>query len=348
LTFLAAVMASAWFGGFASAAFAMVLSALLIDFYFIPPLHSFTLNAADLGTIGFFAVEALTVAYCIDYLRRNERKLRQVNVDLEQEVGRQALELSEREEKLRGLMYQLAITEERERRELSVELHDYLAQLLALARMKMKQAQQFVLRSRADAYCRIVEAEDLLHKSIDYVRTLMAELYPTQLQDLGLPGAVRWLAAQMPRHGLDIELSLTSESLPLSSDQALVLYQSVRELLMNIVKHAQVSRAVVTLESDSECIFITVKDQGRGFDPSALTARTDGRHFGLHSVHERINAMGGTFILNSTVGKGTTIKLTLPYHHYSESEVLRAASSMQQDRVKAVPTAPQNQQSLPS
>ena len=73
LTFLAAVMVTAWYGGFPPAVFVTVLSAIVIDFYFIPPLYSFNLKPFDLGTFGFFAVEAMTMAYCIDYLQRTRR-----------------------------------------------------------------------------------------------------------------------------------------------------------------------------------------------------------------------------------------------------------------------------------
>lgn len=193
----------------------------------------------------------------------------------------------------------------------------------------------------------IAETDDLLRKSVDYVRTLMAELYPTELHELGLPAALRWLAEQMPRHGLAVELSITSEALPLTSDRVLLLYQSVRELLMNIVKHANVSRTFVALEVHSECLLLTVQDHGRGFDSSTVPPTIPGQHFGLQNVRERISAMGGTFVLYSTVGKGTSITLTVPLRPLSESQVLRAASAFPQDRVKATSGEPPNQQSLP-
>jgi len=347
LTFLAAIMVTAWYGGFPSALFAVVLSGFIINYYFIPPLYDFRVKPADLGTISFFALEAIIMAYCIDYLRQNEHGLRQANLDLEHQVSNKHQELSEKEEKLRGLMYQLAVTEERERRQLAAELHDYLAQLLSLARMKIKQAQQQVFRSVTESNRYIEDTDELLRKSVDYVRTLMAELYPTELHELGLPAALRWLAGQMPRHGLAVELSVSSEALPLTSDMALLLYQSVRELLMNIVKHANVSRAFVTLEVESACLFLTVQDHGIGFDSSTLPPTIPGQHFGLQSVRERIFTMGGTFALDSNFGKGTTITLTLPLQPLSESQILRAASSFPQERVRAKPAGPPNQQSLP-
>jgi signal transduction histidine kinase len=92
-------------------------------------------------------------------------------------------QLTEEEEKVRGLMRQLAVTTEHERGQLAGQLHDYLAQLLTLARMKIKQAQQCLYRSVEDSNRYIGETDALLRQSVEYVRTFMAELYPVQLHD---------------------------------------------------------------------------------------------------------------------------------------------------------------------
>jgi signal transduction histidine kinase len=167
-------MVTAWYGRLPSAVFAALLSAVVIDFYFIPPLYSLHVKLADLGTLGFFVLEAILMAYCVDYLRENEQRLRRANLDLELQVSRSHQQLSDKEKNLQSLLSQLAVTEERERRQLAAELHDYLAQLLTLARMKAKQAQQVVHRSVGEANRYITETDDLLRKSVEYVRTLMA------------------------------------------------------------------------------------------------------------------------------------------------------------------------------
>ena len=158
--FLAAVMVTAWYGGFASSMVTVVLSSLVINYYFIPPFDSFNLKAADWGTIGFFALEAIIMAYSIDYLRTNEKDLRRANLELEHQVVSKGQDLSKKEAKLRGLMYQLAVTEERERRQLAEELHDYLAQLLTLSRMKIKQAQQYMYRSVGECNRYMTETDE--------------------------------------------------------------------------------------------------------------------------------------------------------------------------------------------
>jgi signal transduction histidine kinase len=345
LTFWAAIMVTAWYGHLPSALFSIVLSAFALNYYFIPPVHDLTLKTADLGMLGFFALEALAMAYCIDYLRRNETSLRRANLELEQQIASKRQELSDKEERLRGLMHQLVATEERERRELAAELHDYLAQLLSLARMKIKQAQQHMPRSMAECQRFVTETDDLLRTCVNYVRTLMAELYPAQLNEMGLPAALRWLAGQMPRHGLAVDVSICTDSLSLPDHTVLLLYQSARELLMNVVKHAEVNRAFMSLDVDADCVFITVQDRGRGFDPPTPGSSTGGQHFGLQSVRDRLTSVGGMFSLESRFGKGTSVTLTVPLES-DESLSTRAASTVRLDRTR--PPAPvSDQQSLP-
>jgi signal transduction histidine kinase len=191
----------------------------------------------------------------------------------------------------------------------------------------------------------VTETDDLLRTCVNYVRTLMAELYPAQLNEMGLPAALRWLAGQMPRHGLAVDVSICTDSLSLPDHTVLLLYQSARELLMNVVKHAEVNRAFMSLDVDADCVFITVQDRGRGFDPPTPGSSTGGQHFGLQSVRDRLTSVGGMFSLESRFGKGTSVTLTVPLES-DESLSTRAASTVRLDRTR--PPAPvSDQQSLP-
>src|SRR5262249_60279645 len=128
---------------------------------------SVNLKPADLMTLGFFGLEELTMAYCIDYLRKHETYLRQANLDLEQQVVEKHHELSDKKEKFHGLMYELAVTEDRERRHLAAELHEYLAQPLTLARMKVKQAQEESHHSIPGVNHLIAETDAFVRNSIE-------------------------------------------------------------------------------------------------------------------------------------------------------------------------------------
>jgi signal transduction histidine kinase len=347
LAFLAAVIVTAWYGGFASSVFTIALSSVVVDYFFIPPLHTFALTFADASTMALFIVEAVAMGYCIDYLRKNEARLQRANVDLHDQIALEKQRLLQREQKLHALTLQLAVTEERERQQLAAELHDYLAQLLTLVRMKVKQARVGVSAAAPQSDQYLAHADELVGKSLDYVRTLMAELYPVQLSQAGLPAAIRWIAGQMPRHGLEVDVFIQDEEVPISGDRARLLYQSVRELLMNIVKHAAVSRAVVSLDLVSNEVVIKVRDKGRGFDPSSVQQGHAGERFGLSSVRDRMVSIGGKFALESASGRGTTVTMSLPIQQFPQPVALRAASASRTDRVVLKPSVSSEQETLP-
>ena len=158
-------------------------------------------------------------------------------------------------------------------------------------------------------------------------RTLMAELSPPVLHELGLSAALQWLAESMVKHGLKVELCLSPGPLPLREDEHVLLYQSVRELLINCVKHAKTPRARLSLSIEgTNQLQIVVSDHGSGFEVESLAARPLAVHFGLFSIRERMKAMGGFFQLDSAPGLGTTITMTLPLR--TEGEHAPAQTAM--------------------
>lgn len=278
--------------------------------------------------------------------KSNEERLRQTNDNLESTVSMKSGELVANQSQLRNLLSELVLTEEHQRQQLASELHDYLAQLLVLAKMKLRQAMGSKSAGVSRRY--LEETDQLLKSSVDYARTLIAELCPAELRESGLPAALRSLAAQMPQHGLAVTLDLTHESFALPHDQATLLYQSIRELLINTVKHAQVDRALVSVSVDaSHTLLIVVEDHGPGFDLALLPAKAAEKHFGLASMQQRIAAIGGSVQIHSAPGKGTRITLAIPLHATLEPLSLRAANAAPSDRVIRKTAHVQDQQSLP-
>lgn len=275
-------------------------------------------------------------------VKRKEADLSLNKLDLEAQV------LSG-ENKLREQAAELAMTEHRERRALSSELHDYLAQLLTLGKLKLRLAQQFLGSSpdRSESY--ILETADALQRSLDYARTLIAELAPPELDEAGLAAALRWLAGQMTKHGLAVDLRLDAESLDLPHDQAMWLYRCVRELLLNVVKHAQVSEASVALTVDSEQrLMIIVKDHGTGYDPASINADRSSQHFGLASIRERLDTMGGRIREESSIGKGTSTTLTVPLADHGTRKEWRTGRSLSSvDQVERTSRESADQERLP-
>ncbi|MBC7839935.1 MAG: response regulator [Nitrospiraceae bacterium] len=258
-------------------------------------------------------LEAATRAKAHELFERQqaEGRLRQLADTLEEQVKARTQELATSYARLRALATDLTIAEQTERRRLATELHDYLSQMLVVARMKVGQ----LLRQDHDEDVRITlqEADQLLHQSLDYTRTLVSELTPQALYERGLSAALRWLGDQMRRQQiLTVEISLDTPELPLPEADAVLLFHSIRELLFNVLKHGQTDRASVLMSYDQDVLSITVSDHGCGFHVSGL--REDGSdRFGLLSVRERMIALGGSFDLQSEPGKGTVASLHLPF-----------------------------------
>ena len=244
--------------------------------------------------------------------KRSEIQLQRWNTELEVRVRERTAELVNSQERLRALAAQLNLTEQRERRRLAADLHDYLAQLLALIRIKLGQTLQR-LPTHSPEGRSLAEIDGLLQQCLQYARTLMAQLSPSVLQDLGLIPAIHWLAEQVAPQGLKVDVQVLTEEVPsFNEHQSDLLFQAVRELLTNVVKHAGASTASVTIQKqDRDAWLLTVRDTGVGFDLNAVHYEPAGEHFGLFSIQERMEAMSGWCRITSAVGKGTTVELGL-------------------------------------
>jgi signal transduction histidine kinase len=280
--------------------------------------------------------------------KRTEQTLRMANAELERVVSQKTIEVTDRNVKLEHLMAELLLTEQRERRQLSLELHDTLAQLLAFARIKLALAQKAFSTSPDKVHRHVQETDFVLQRSLEYTRTLMAELDPPDLQELGVAGALRWLAERMRDHGLDVRVIIKEGTFVLSTDHTVLAYQCVRELLANVIKHAKVSQAIVTLSVEQDRILrIAVQDQGPGFDPSDVPESSTGQHFGLHSIRERMEQVGGHMTITDNIPTGCTVSLVFPLAESPDVPESRAARGTMQDRVTARTATLPIQASLP-
>jgi signal transduction histidine kinase len=245
--------------------------------------------------------------------KRAEAQLRQLKDNLEARVSERTEELTESQKRLRVLATELTDTEQRERQRLAVELHDDLAQLLALTRIKLSQAKQQPMQPPLAKI--ITDADEFTSKAMTYTRTLISQLSPPALSEFGLPMALQWLTEQMPERDLSVSLDIKTQIPPIPEDHARLLFQSIRELLINCVKHAETHEATLTLEQVDGSLYIQISDHGAGFDPlvsASKNAHSTARGFGLFSIRERMLALGGRFELESSPGNGTTATLVLP------------------------------------
>jgi PAS domain S-box-containing protein len=238
--------------------------------------------------------------------KRAEDELRWLNETLEARVR-------ERTEQVRELASTLAMAEQDERRRIAQILHDDLQQLLFGIQLKMT----FVRRDaeeagQTDLAEHAAEADRFLDRAIHVTRQLTVDLSPPILAGEGLTHALEWLTTQMEEvHNLSVEVLAGQPFVVSSEGMRVLLFQVVRELLFNVVKHADTDRALVTLDDEDGTLVITVEDEGRGFDPDTLEPKTEGG-FGLFSVRERLRLFGGHLEIDSTPGNGTRMTAVLP------------------------------------
>ncbi len=257
-------------------------------------------------------------------LKESKEKLRAFAGQLESIVEQRTAELTLSEERLRALAAELNLTEQRERQKLASDLHDYLAQLLAVMQIKLDLMKQHPMKNGLAKI--FTEVQGLTGKALSYTRTLVTQLSPPNLQEFGLSMALQWLAEQMQEQDLNVVFQ-AAEIPSLPEEQGLLLFQSVRELLLNCVRHAAVRQATLVLAQLNGSLHITVSDQGAGFDPGSLNAPikpvgSASRGFGLFSIRERMRSLGGRFDLKSAPGKGTVATLTLPITNVSDKSTI--------------------------
>jgi PAS domain S-box-containing protein len=232
--------------------------------------------------------------------------------ELEDRVEERTKELSQSQTLLRQLASELTIAEQRERRRIATDLHDYLAQLLVCARLKVTQSRAHMEAGEIEGW--LGESDDILQQALTYTRSLVAQLTPMALHEFGLAAALKWLADQMrQQYRLSVQVDVqTGLSVTLPEDQSVLIFQSIRELLINVAKHARVDQASVRMEQREGRLVIAVIDEGLGSDAAPSAPAIRATKFGLFSIGERMRALGGTFEFRSTHGKGTTATLSLP------------------------------------
>ena len=219
-------------------------------------------------------------------------------------------ELLDSRTRLRALASDLTLTEQRERQRLATELHDYLAQLLVFGRLKLSQAKRGNLGPAAPI---VQELDDMLVEALNYTRSLVAQLSPPVLREFGLVVAIKWLAEQMRRHEMTVAVQCDLDLESLREDHAVLLFQSARELLINVSKHAGTKEASITAWVEAGMLHLCVADKGTGFDQTISSADASAPMFGLFSIRERMDALGGRMVIDSSPGRGTKITLVVPY-----------------------------------
>ena len=252
----------------------------------------------------------------IDAVTRHDGKEREARIIVTDITAQKdaELRLEARAKQLRALAGELTMTEQRERKRLSKVLHDGLQQYLVAAKLRMS---EIIAESDGPLKQTSSEIDHLLSESIMVSRSLAAELSPPILHDSGLLAGLEWLCRWMSKkHGLKVQLVMEMKDPPsLSEDVKALLFESVRELLLNVGKHADTKAAKVELSGPQNSkLRISVSDDGKGFEYSAMSSGYEtGEGLGLFSILERTSLVGGNLEINSSPGKGARLTITIPY-----------------------------------
>ncbi len=226
--------------------------------------------------------------------------------------------LFEYQKQLRSLASQLTLSEEQGRRHIAAELHDRISQSLALAKIKLGALGAELSLKEENA--NLAAIRSLLDQCIHDTRSLMFDLSPPFLYEFGLQKALEWLLEDIEKqHGIRTRLAWDDAAEHYDDDVRILLYQSIRELLINVVKYAQAQTATVSLRKDDQGVHVCVADDGKGFsmDQDGFQVSKEGG-FGIFSIRERFQHLGGSLRIESGPRWGTKIILDLPLAEHAD------------------------------
>ena len=221
-------------------------------------------------------------------------------------------ELLSYQERLRSLALEMSMVEERERRYITVELQDTVGRTLSYCRDKLKELHKSV--GAHDIQTSLNEITGLVERTMRYTKTLTYEFSTPLLYEKGLEAAVQWLGNLFQvQHALRFHFKDDRKPKPLGDETTILLYQTVRELFMNIVRHAHAKNVNVSFERDYKNIRIQVHDDGIGFETINIDSYISKKDvFGLFSIYERLKYLGGHVQVESGPGQGTRVTLVAP------------------------------------
>jgi signal transduction histidine kinase len=245
-------------------------------------------------------------------------ELSAANISLEQEIiGRKKVEqgLKESEKVLRALSIRLQEVEETHRKAIARELHDRVGQRLTALNINLNIIHNQLRPEQSEKINdRIMDSIELVEKTTQNIRDVMADLRPQVLDDYGLAAALRWLCERFfQRAGIDVDLETdTVEEIRLPEMVETALFRITQEAFNNVIKHACAAHVSVAVVKGAEFIQLTIADNGQGFDPRAVRSSEKAQKWGLVNMKERSEALGGQFQIESELKKGTRLWVEIP------------------------------------
>ncbi len=246
--------------------------------------------------------------------------------------------LRENEVRLRKLAFALTSAEQRERQRIAKILHDHIQQLLVAAKMQTSTLLNRQPNEDLESTAKLVY--EMLSQTLSASRSLTTELTPPVLNDIGLGPALQWLARNLlEKHGLKVEMAFDPQAEPRIEELRIFLFDAVREILFNTIKHSGVTAARVECSRGADdLLHIVISDTGKGFDPTGIASgekKTEG--FGLFSIQQRLKHLGGRMEIRSNRYHGTQITIIGP-----PLPALKSEPSIEKQALPPVAEAPES------
>ena len=218
------------------------------------------------------------------------------------------------QEQLRLLSRQLLLAQEEERKKISRELHDQIAQTLTGINVRLASLKTGATLNNKGLQKKISSTQRLVEKSVDIVHRFARELRPTVLDDLGLiPALHSFMKSFTRRTGVRASLTAFAAVEQLDTAKRTVLFRVAQEALNNVARHAHASRVEVNIQKLRDRVCMKIKDDGKSFDVERALHANGGKRLGLLGMRERLEMVGGSFGVESAPGKGTTIQAKIPF-----------------------------------
>ncbi len=219
----------------------------------------------------------------------------------------------ELQEELRQLSRQLLSAQEEERKKISRELHDVIAQTLTGINVRLAALKTDSTVSSKALKSKITSTQELVEKSVDIVHRFARELRPSVLDDLGLiPALQTFMTSYMKDTGIRVKMKVFAGIEQTDGNTRTVLYRIAQEALTNVARHAQASQAELSIQNAGGGICMEITDNGCGFAVEGKGSAKKNNRLGLLGMRERVEMIGGTFCVESAPGKGTTIRVEIP------------------------------------
>ncbi|HZL43109.1 MAG TPA: sensor histidine kinase [Verrucomicrobiae bacterium] len=216
------------------------------------------------------------------------------------------------QDELRRLSRLILSAQEDERKKISRELHDVVAQTLTGINIRLANLKKEAALNSKGLDRNIARTQKLVQHSVNIIHRFARELRPTVLDDLGLiPALHTYMKGFRQQTGMQVSLSAFAAIEQLAGERRTVLYRIAQEALTNVGRHAQASQVDVKIKKLDGAVCMTIKDNGKGF-LLADTLNSENKRLGLLGMRERLDMVGGKFTVKSAPGKGTTVLAQIP------------------------------------